>query len=110
VATSLGVVLGIYPYFTFAGLSAFALWCVCVAATRYVSVGSMVAALGFPLFYVLLTLRENRQPLSEQLPLTVFATVMALLIVYRHRENIRRLRQGTENKIGKSHSPEARSA
>ena len=45
VATSLGVVLGIWPYFTYAGVAAFALWIGVTLASRYVSLGSIAALL-----------------------------------------------------------------
>jgi len=41
VATSLGVLLGFYPYFTFAGLAALAIWVAVVAVWRYVSLASI---------------------------------------------------------------------
>ena len=44
VATSLGVVLGVFPYFTYPGLCAFAIWIAVTLTTRYVSLGSIVAA------------------------------------------------------------------
>ena len=51
VATALGVVIGIYPFFTWAGLAALGVWIVVTVTCRYVSVGSIVAALMFvPLF------------------------------------------------------------
>ncbi len=96
VATALGVVLGIYPYFTYAGLIAFAIWIVITLITRYVSLGSVVAALMFlPLFAAF-----NR-PLLEYWPLGTFAVAMVALILLRHRANISRLLAGTENKIGR---------
>ena len=97
VATALGVVLGIYPYFTYAGLIAFAIWIVITLITRYVSLGSIVAALTFlPLFAAF-----NR-PLLEYWPLGLFAAAMVALIIFRHRANISRLLAGTESKIGRS--------
>ena len=97
VATSLGVVLGIYPYFTYAGLVALALWIVVAVGTRYVSLGSVVAAIAFvPLVAVF-----NWGRLTDRWPTGVFAVVMVAIILVRHRSNIRRLLNGTENKIGK---------
>ncbi len=101
VATSLGMVLGVYPYFTWAGLVAFFIWIVCLILTRYVSVASIAAALSMPIDYLLLSLWNGWQPFGEQLPLTALSAIMGLLIVYRHRTNIQRLRNGTENRISK---------
>ena len=53
VATSLGVVLAIYPYYTYPGLIAFLCWIVVVKITRYVSLGSIMAAGTFLLSYIL---------------------------------------------------------
>jgi glycerol-3-phosphate acyltransferase PlsY len=39
---------------------------------------------------------------GKQLPLLIFAVVMAVLIVYKHKTNITRLLNGTENRMGKS--------
>ncbi|MFP4354973.1 MAG: glycerol-3-phosphate 1-O-acyltransferase PlsY [Phycisphaerae bacterium] len=98
VATSLGVVLGIWPYFTLAGLAAFGLWICVVLIWRYVSLGSMVAAVSFVPLVVLLNLSVWRQ----LWPLLGFASAMALLIVVRHRSNLVRLIRGGENRIGQS--------
>lgn len=99
VATSLGAVLGFYPYFTWAGLAAFGLWIVVVLIWRYVSLASIVAAVAFPLLFVGACLALGR-PVGALWPLLAFASAMALLVVVRHRANVRRLLDGTENKIG----------
>ena len=62
---------------------------VMVSWTRYISVGSIVAAGAFPLAVWLI---------SHPVPVvTLAAIVSGAFIVYRHRENIARLRSGTEN-------------
>lgn len=96
VATALGVVLGVYPYFTFAGLAAFAVWIIVTLISRYVSLGSIVAAAAFLGFFIYF----NFASLEKLLPLTIFASLIVLLIIVRHRANIRRLIAGQENKIG----------
>lgn len=63
-----------------------------VAATKYVSVGSLAAALTCP-FFALYFYWGN--PLAWAL-----CTVAALTVVWAHRENIKRLRAGNENRIG----------
>ncbi|MFP3936975.1 MAG: glycerol-3-phosphate 1-O-acyltransferase PlsY [Phycisphaerae bacterium] len=101
VATALGVVVGIYPYFTFAGLAALGVWIVVVLLTKYVSLASLAAAGAFlPLFAAF------NWPVAHVWPLVAFAAVMVALIVLRHRDNIRRLIAGTENRIGARHSDE----
>ena len=96
VATSLGVVLGIYPYFTLPGLAAFGLWVCATLLSRYVSLGSIVAAVAFIGFFAAF----NCSRIVALWPLGSFAAVMAGLIVLRHKSNIARLLAGTESKIG----------
>jgi glycerol-3-phosphate acyltransferase PlsY len=96
VATALGVVLGVFPYLTLPGLAAFGIWIAVTLITRYVSVGSIAAALAFaPLFVVM-----NYRTIGELAPLATFAGLMILLILARHLTNMRRLLAGVENKIG----------
>lgn len=99
VATALGVVVGFFPYFTFAGLTAFGIWIVVTLISRYVSLGSIVAAVLFVPLLVVYSWRFG-WPLDGLWPLGAFAAAMVALIIVRHRSNIRRLLDGTENKIG----------
>ncbi len=96
VATSLGVVLGVFPYFTWAALAALATWIAVTLISRYVSLGSIVAALAFVGFFAVF----NARRLDQVWPLGLFAAAMAALIIVRHRANISRLLAGAENKIG----------
>lgn len=100
VATSLGVVLGVH-YFLYPGLIAFGVWIILVVLTKYVSAGSIAAAVTMPVAYVAIALKQQWQPFGNQLPLTLFAALVAGLIIFRHRANIQRLLAGTENPIGK---------
>lgn len=99
VATSLGVVLGLFPYYTLPGLAAFVLWILCVLIWRYISLASILAAALFPLvlFTLIAVLPSWRFP--DLWPLTVVAVIMPALVILRHRENIGRLLRGTENKV-----------
>lgn len=96
VATSLGVVVGMYPYFTWAGLAAFGTWLVVVLLTRYVSLASIIATLSFLAWFVGLHAAE----LGALWPMLAFASAIVTLIVVRHRTNIIRLIKGTEHKVG----------
>jgi len=49
VATSLGVVLGLYPYYTIPGITALAIWAGTVLIWRYISLASITAAVAFPI-------------------------------------------------------------
>ena len=102
VATSLGVVLGLFPHLTIAGVLAFFVWVIVTLTTRYVSVGSICAALALPILVVGSLLRRGGATLHEDWPFVVFAIIAGGLVIYRHRGNIARLRAGAEHKIGRS--------
>lgn len=87
VATALGLLIFMMPK---VAVASFGIWLVCVLLTRYVSLGSIMAAiftpplawyLGYPSAYV------------------IFSVVVAFFVVLRHKENIHRLLTGTESKI-----------
>lgn len=106
VATSLGVVLGIYPFFTVPALGAFGVWLIAVRVTRYVSVASIGAALAFPVLFGVWAMMYQ-QPwggFADLWPLYLMSGIVALLIVIRHRGNIRRLLNGAEPRIGQTAS------
>ncbi|HZP22551.1 MAG TPA: glycerol-3-phosphate 1-O-acyltransferase PlsY [Terriglobales bacterium] len=77
-------------------LFALAAFVVVVAVTRYVSLGSIVAAVSFPIFFYV-----TAPPVRTNYAVIFFTTVSALLIIIRHKDNIRRLLAGTENRLGK---------
>ncbi|WP_119334029.1 glycerol-3-phosphate 1-O-acyltransferase PlsY [Geobacter sulfurreducens] len=87
VATALGVFLGVSPLSV---LGALALFIGIVAATRYISLGSIIAAAAMPF----LVAAVERRPLLVGMTL-----VIAVIVIAKHRENIRRLREGTENRF-----------
>jgi glycerol-3-phosphate acyltransferase PlsY len=68
-----------------------------VCLTRYVSLGSIVAATTIPLFVLLQ--HAFILPVPDLVPLLTAASAGALLIVFAHRANIGRLIQGTESKF-----------
>ncbi|HKF63171.1 MAG TPA: glycerol-3-phosphate 1-O-acyltransferase PlsY [Dongiaceae bacterium] len=72
-----------------------------VASTRYVSLGTICAAL---LFVVISFLPV----FGHTFYFNVFAVVMALIVVFKHKENMRRLLSGTENKLSFGSSGAAR--
>ena len=87
VATTFGAVAAlVFPVALFMG----AVWVLTAMATRYASLASLAAAVAAPLF-ALVFIQE---------PATILALVIiAALLVYRHRENIQRLRDGIESEI-----------
>jgi glycerol-3-phosphate acyltransferase PlsY len=102
VATSTGVALGLFPYYTLPALAAAFIFIIVILITRYVSVASVLAAIAFPIAYVLIALawRPRWPILDSQLPLLIFAALIAVMIIYKHRANLARLRAGTELRIG----------
>jgi glycerol-3-phosphate acyltransferase PlsY len=100
VATSAGVLLGVFPYFTLPGLAAVAIWGVIFAMVRYISAASIFGSAAFPLLYLLLGLLWHWPIFDAQLPFLIFSFLIPALIIYRHRGNISRLRSGTELRAG----------
>jgi glycerol-3-phosphate acyltransferase PlsY len=99
VATSFGVALGLWPYFTICALIALLVWLAVVLVWRYVSLASICAALAFPVSLALGICAVPGWSAAHLWPLLVAATLIPLLVILRHRENIQRLRAGTESKI-----------
>ena len=99
VATSLGVVMGIYPYLTLPGLAVGVVWLVVTGVSRYVSLGSIAAAVALPIAFIT-ACRLRNWPLSDHAPLLVLCVLLAAAVLVRHRANIARLLAGKESKIG----------
>lgn len=92
VSTAFGVFLGLAPL---PSLVAFAVWALLVWRTGYVAVGSIAAAAVLPALVIALGLRDG----TLSTPIAVLATVLGLLVIYRHRSNIGRLMRGEENRF-----------
>jgi len=88
VATSAGIIIYLLPRELLILLVVFV---VLVALLRYVSLGSITVAALFPILTLIM-----REPAA----LIVMSLLMAILVIYQHRENIQRLRSGTEPKLG----------
>lgn len=99
VATSFGVALGIWPYYTIPCIAVFFLWAAIVLIWKYISLGSIVAAAIFPLLMVVLTAVLDNWHFKILWPLILMAVVLCSLVIFRHRANIKRLLAGTENKV-----------
>ena len=94
VATAVGVVVGVNGSLALAVVLSFA---IVLFFSRYVSLASMVAAVFAPVFYLF----GDRVAWQASSPEVLSLAVMALLLVWRHRENIHRLMAGTEPQLGK---------
>jgi acyl phosphate:glycerol-3-phosphate acyltransferase len=90
VATSLGVLLALNPY---VGLGSFIVFAISAAMTKIVSISSILAAIA-----AMILMFALGQPLAYQL----FAIAGGSYVIWRHRDNIDRLRNGTEPKIGQN--------
>ena len=103
VATFIGVVFGIHWVL---GIATGLTWIIIAVFFRYSSLASLVAALFAPVYYLL----GNRIEWYAEAPVAVALAVMAVLLAWRHRENIRRLLAGTESKLGAKKSAPAQNA
>jgi glycerol-3-phosphate acyltransferase PlsY len=99
VATSFGVALGFWPYYTLCSAGALLVWVVFVLIWRYVSFASLAAAVAFPIILVCAIALAPGWRFSELWPLLIVATAIPALVFVRHRENIIRLLAGTESKV-----------
>ncbi|NLH41420.1 MAG: glycerol-3-phosphate 1-O-acyltransferase PlsY [Planctomycetes bacterium] len=99
VATSFGVALGLWPYFTIPGLIALAVWVAVVLIWRYVSLASICGAVVFPVALLIGIMAVPAWTASALWPLLIAAIAIPAMVVIRHRENIKRLLAGTESKI-----------
>ena len=90
VATAVGAFAALAPR---AIVIALVLFVIVVALTRYISLGSMVAAAAFPLLVWWLNPAER-----TTVPILFLIAASSLLIIVRHKDNIRRLLTGTENR------------
>lgn len=95
VATGLGVFLAIAPW---AVLAALAVFLVVVWRTRFVSLGSVLAAAFVPLWVWLIHLWL--EPITNFVPIIAALCASSAIIIAKHHENIQRLMAGTENKFG----------
>lgn len=88
VATAAGAALAMAPGVLLWGV---VIWVTVIFLTRFVSLGSIVAAVAVPVMMF---------AFSKPWPYVVFSIVGATIIIYRHKVNIKRLLAGVEPKIG----------
>ncbi len=87
VAASAGVVIGLIPKIFWLG---FLVWLITFFITGFVSLGSIVAVILIPIFTL---------AFGEPVEIVVFMCLLCLIIVYKHKPNIRRLARGEEKRI-----------
>ena len=104
VATSLGVALGLWPYYTICATVAFAIWAATVLLWRYISLASIAASIAFPVALILTIVLTPGWNFANLWPLLAAAIAIPVMVIVRHRENIKRLIAGTESKVLKTKS------
>jgi glycerol-3-phosphate acyltransferase PlsY len=95
VATSLGVLLGLDVRVAFGTL---ATWLIIVSFFRISSLAALIAALFAPFFMLFVYQNAGH-------PYFISVAIIALLLVWRHRRNIRKLLEGTEGRLGSGKRP-----
>lgn len=88
VAAGFGIMVGLIPK---SALIALFVWVIIVALFRYISLGSIAASLLLPVFVFFLE--------KDKGALFIWTLIMSIIIIYKHRENVKRLLSGTESKI-----------
>jgi acyl phosphate:glycerol-3-phosphate acyltransferase len=88
IATTAGVLVALVPL---ALLITLGVWLLVFAASRYVSVASIVAALVLPLAV---------WGVGQSGRILILCSILSALAIYKHRSNIERLRAGTEHRFG----------
>ncbi len=104
VATSFGVALGLWPYYTVCSIIAFLVWALFVLIWRYISLASIVAALIFPITLSAAIFIKPAWQFSNLWPLISAAVLIPIMVVLRHVENIKRIIAGTESKVFQKNS------
>lgn len=94
VATSLGVLLMVNWKIGFICLT-FAL--VIIIASKMVSMGSIGAAILFPVLTIFIN--EHYIVSASGLKYFIFSLILAIFVIFNHRENVKRILNGTENKL-----------
>jgi glycerol-3-phosphate acyltransferase PlsY len=97
--TALGMLLGIAPIELFIAILIFAFT---FLSSGYVSLGSLVATLSFSII-ILIRHIILKYEYDSFIILIVFSVVLFMLVAFTHRQNIKRLLKGTENKFEKFH-------
>ena len=88
ISTSLGLIIGLNPLIA---AIAFGIWTVIVAITRYVSLASIIACIAAAVMMAMW---------KEHISYQFVTDIATLFIIIKHKENIKRLLAGTENKFG----------
>ena len=102
ISTAAGAIFAIAPCPL---LAALAVWVVVFELSGYVSLGSIAAAVALPVFAFVCARYGIGSPLARGRWMLLFFLAAAVLAIWRHRSNIRRLLDGTESSFKKSKNP-----
>ena len=95
VATMVGAITGIQPNIA---LLCLGVWVLVLMVFHYVSLASIVAGCSFPVFVSIFSGWIYRRYGDTSISFIIFSLIVAVLLVWTHRKNIGRLRNGTESK------------
>jgi glycerol-3-phosphate acyltransferase PlsY len=113
VATGSGALAAIYPVLTIPVIVAVVAWATALAITRMMSVGGMIAGVTVPVALVTCTLLARSEgtliweSLEPVVPALVVSITIAVLVIWRHRSNLSRIRAGTEPRVSTGRAPSA---
>lgn len=102
VATGFGAVLAMWPVLTVPALAAFVVWGITLGLTRLMSLASMAGAIVLPATVLAMAIAGEGESLARSVPYLVVTGLIAAFVVFRHRKNLVRLRQGSEPKLSGS--------
>ncbi len=88
VATSVGVILSLFPL---SFIVLFIVWVTMIILTKMVSIGSILGAISLPISILFIYSSESSY--------IIFGIIIALLVIFSHRSNIKRIIKGNENKM-----------
>jgi len=115
VATGFGAILAVYPFMSLAAMGAIVVWVTCVTLTRYVGLSSILSALTLPLFVWFVAPVAKAAgvfpeipgedgwfaPWSVVWPYFTLSVFLAGFVTWRHKDNLARMRAGTEPRVGR---------
>ncbi len=99
VATALGAMLGFYPILTLAALGTLLIWIAALWLSKMVSLSSCAAALALPILAVITIWNQSHQFAPGSLIVLGVCTLLACLVIFKHRSNLVRIMKGTETRV-----------
>lgn len=103
VATALGVLLGVNAWL---GIATAATWLIVARASGYSSLAAIASAVFAPLYFIL----GSSVAWAGSAATSVVLVVISVILLFRHRDNISRLMQGKETRIGQADASSGRTA